>query len=90
MATQLNKFATQCTATSKRSGKRCKNPAVRGWNVCRMHGAGGGRPREKLVSDEWFVEDGRLHHHIVFERLSRKDKYVVGSEICTNDKNNPL
>lgn len=21
---------------------QCKNPAVRGWRVCRMHGAGGG------------------------------------------------
>jgi hypothetical protein len=22
----------------------CRSPAVRGWNVCRMHGAGGGAP----------------------------------------------
>ncbi len=34
----------RCTATSKRSGKRCRAPAVRGWSVCRMHGAGGGAP----------------------------------------------
>jgi hypothetical protein len=34
----------RCTATSKRSGFLCKNPAVRGWAVCRMHGAGGGQP----------------------------------------------
>jgi hypothetical protein len=32
----------RCTAHSKRSGYLCKNPAVRGWAVCRMHGAGGG------------------------------------------------
>ena len=32
----------RCTARSKRSGILCKNPAVRGWAVCRMHGAGGG------------------------------------------------
>lgn len=32
----------RCTAHSKRSGFLCKNPAVRGWAVCRMHGAGGG------------------------------------------------
>jgi len=32
----------RCTAYSKRSGLPCKNPAVRGWSVCRMHGAGGG------------------------------------------------
>lgn len=38
----LMNAAPRCTATSKRSGKRCKAPAVRGWSVCRMHGAGGG------------------------------------------------
>ena len=32
----------RCTARSKRSGQPCKNPAVRGWSVCRMHGARGG------------------------------------------------
>lgn len=32
----------RCTARSKRSSFLCKNPAVRGWRVCRMHGAGGG------------------------------------------------
>lgn len=32
----------RCTARSKRSGLLCKNPAVKGWRVCRMHGAGGG------------------------------------------------
>lgn len=34
--------APRCTARSKRSGLLCKNPAVKGWRVCRMHGAGGG------------------------------------------------
>lgn len=29
----------QCTATSKRSGQQCRNAAVRGQRVCRMHGA---------------------------------------------------
>src|SRR5829696_84330 len=27
------------------SGKRCRSPAVRGWAVCRMHGARGGAPK---------------------------------------------
>jgi hypothetical protein len=36
--------APRCKATSKRSGKRCRAPAVRGSLVCRMHGAGGGAP----------------------------------------------
>ena len=37
--------ALRCHATSKRSGKPCRSPAVRGHNVCRMHGAGGGAPK---------------------------------------------
>ena len=34
--------APRCTAQSKRTGERCKGPAVHGWTVCRFHGAGGG------------------------------------------------
>ena len=36
--------ARRCGAKSKRTGKPCRAPAVRGWSVCRMHGAGGGGP----------------------------------------------
>lgn len=35
--------APRCGATSKRSGKPCRAPAVTGWAVCRLHGAGGGQ-----------------------------------------------
>jgi len=34
--------APRCSATSKRTRVRCKAPAVRGWTVCRFHGARGG------------------------------------------------
>ena len=34
----------RCRARSKRSGLPCRAPAVRGWQVCRMHGARGGAP----------------------------------------------
>jgi hypothetical protein len=37
--------APRCSATSKRTRKRCQGPAVRGWSVCRFHGAGGGAPK---------------------------------------------
>ena len=37
--------ARRCRAKSKRSGKPCQAPAVKGWAVCRMHGAGGGAPK---------------------------------------------
>jgi hypothetical protein len=39
--------AKRCQARSKRTGKPCRSPAVRGWNVCRMHGARGGAPKGK-------------------------------------------
>jgi len=39
--------APRCTARSKRTGKPCRSPAVRGWKVCRMHGARGGAPEGK-------------------------------------------
>jgi hypothetical protein len=39
--------APRCTATSKRTRNPCQAPAVRGWAVCRFHGAGGGAPKGK-------------------------------------------
>jgi hypothetical protein len=37
----------RCSATSKRSRKPCMAPAVKGWRVCRFHGARGGAPTGK-------------------------------------------
>jgi len=46
------KDANRCTAKAKRSGERCKNPAVKGYAVCRVHGANpknpGGAPKKNL------------------------------------------
>jgi hypothetical protein len=39
--------APRCKARSKRTGEPCRAPAVRGWQVCRMHGARGGAPEGK-------------------------------------------
>lgn len=36
----------RCKAKSKRSGEQCKNYALKGYSVCRMHGARGG-PKTK-------------------------------------------
>jgi hypothetical protein len=36
--------APRCHAKAKSTGERCNAPAVRGWAVCRVHGAGGGAP----------------------------------------------
>lgn len=39
------RVAPRCEATSKRTRQACQAPAVRGWRVCRFHGAGGGAPK---------------------------------------------
>jgi hypothetical protein len=39
--------APRCSARSKRSRLQCRAPAVRGWTVCRFHGARGGAPKGK-------------------------------------------
>ena len=39
--------AQRCSATSKRTGKPCQAPSVRGLRVCRFHGARGGAPSGK-------------------------------------------
>jgi hypothetical protein len=44
--------APRCHATAKRTGERCKCPAVRGWRVCRVHGAGGGH-KAGLTHPQW-------------------------------------
>jgi hypothetical protein len=40
-------LSPRCHAQSKRTKERCRAPAVRGWEVCRFHGAGGGGPKGK-------------------------------------------
>lgn len=37
-STDTGEITRQCTATSKRSGKRCRKPAMRGRSVCMSHG----------------------------------------------------
>ncbi len=39
--------APRCSARSKRTREQCRAPAMRGWNVCRFHGARGGAPKGK-------------------------------------------
>jgi hypothetical protein len=46
LAQRMN-AAPRCSATSKRSRCPCRAPAVRGWTVCRFHGARGGAPKGK-------------------------------------------
>ena len=57
--------APRCHATSKRTGKRCKAPAVRGWTVCRFHGARGGGPKGKRNGQ---YRHGRYTQEAIAER----------------------
>ena len=44
----MNDDARRCTAMSKHTGERCRQPAVPGTSVCRYHGARGGAPAGNL------------------------------------------
>jgi hypothetical protein len=57
----------RCTALSKRSGVLCKNPAVIGWSVCRMHGAGGGH-KPGQTHPQW-KHGGRSREAVELRRL---------------------
>jgi hypothetical protein len=62
--------APRCSATSKRTKQRCKAPAVRGWNVCRFHGAGGGAPKDRANGS---YKHGLYTHKAKAERRSISD-----------------
>lgn len=64
----LMNAAPRCTATSKRSGSRCKAPAVRGWSVCRFHGAGGGAPAGE--ENGQYKHGGRTHEAQAIRKLA--------------------
>jgi hypothetical protein len=57
--------AARCSAISKRTRERCKAPAVRGWTVCRFHGARGGAPKGKANGS---YKDGLHTQEAVAER----------------------
>ena len=77
--------APRCSATSKRTGKPCQAPAVRGWTVCRFHGAGGGGPKGKrngmykhgLYTDE-AIEERRALSALL--RASRESLDALSSD----------
>jgi hypothetical protein len=62
--------APRCSATSKRTHEPCKAPAVRGWTVCRFHGARGGGPRGKRNA---MFKHGLYTKEAVQERLRLRE-----------------
>ena len=77
----LMNSAPRCRAKAKGTGKSCKAPAVRGWRVCRVHGARGGhkagkthpryehgmRSRESVETRKVINEVVRLEREIEFQ-----------------------
>ena len=57
--TQQLTDAPRCKAMAKSTRSRCKCPAVRGWSVCRMHGAGGAAPYGPCNVAWWHGERSR-------------------------------
>jgi hypothetical protein len=60
--------ALRCRAKSKRTGLPCGAPAMRGYRVCRMHGARGGAPKDK--------RNGNYRHGGRTEGTIRAVRYV--------------
>jgi hypothetical protein len=81
--------APRCTATSKRTGERCKGPAVRDARVCRFHGAGGGhRPgrghpswKHGMRAQEWLDERRMLNE---FLRETREIAHMLTPVNCAS------
>ena len=78
-------LSPRCSARSKRTGKRCRAPAVRGWRVCRFHGAGGGGPMGKRNGNYkhglFTAEAVKMRRHIsALVRASRQSLATLSDE----------
>ena len=71
----------RCTAKSKRSGQPCCAPAVRGWTVCRMHGArGGARPGPKNSNWRHGERSGEaVEMRMLANALCRESRKLAGA-----------
>ena len=64
----------QCIARSKRTGERCRNKAVHGYNVCRLHGAKGGRPvKHGMYSNKVNTSLAETYQHLIEETDNLSD-----------------
>lgn len=63
----------RCKAKSKRSGEQCKNFAIKGSGVCRMHGARGG---PKTKDGRRACKTASLKHGMYSEEEIAERKFV--------------
>lgn len=67
----------RCNTKSKRSNERCKNYAVQGCRVCRMHGANGGPKTQQGKAKAKMV---RLTHGF-YSELERQERKASRKEL---------
>ena len=73
--------ALRSTATSKRTSQPCQAPAVRGWAVCRFHGARGGGPKGERngMYRHGLYTKGSVEHRRRLGALLRQAGELLGS-----------
>jgi hypothetical protein len=76
--------APRRSAKSKRSRSKCRAPAVRGWTVCRFHGARGGAPKGK-ANGNWkhgrYTVEARTFHGVCVA-LMRQVRKILGTKLA--------
>jgi hypothetical protein len=75
--------APRCSAASKRTRERCKAPAVRGWNVCRFHGARGGAPKGKAngaYKHGLHTQEARAERRFLSDLIRQSRKAIAAVE----------
>ena len=73
--------APRCSATSKRTRERCRAPAVRGWAVCRFHGARGGAPEGKAngaYKNGLYTAEAKKERRLLADLLRQSRKVISG------------
>ena len=78
----------RCRAKSKRSGEQCKNYAIKGVGVCRMHGAGGGPKTKKgllacqkaPIKHGYYTQESKEEMRLMREMLKNEDTLIRHSD----------
>jgi uncharacterized protein YjcR len=73
--------ASRFDATSKRSGKPCRSPAVRGRSVCRMHGAGGAPKGNKNALKHGLYTAEAIETRRMVADLTRQARETVKNDL---------
>jgi hypothetical protein len=81
--------ALGCSATSKRTRERCKAPAVRGWTVCRFHGARGSTGALSVRMHDKLAALIALGKHLgMFDQRTQKTNvvYVISDKPMSDEE----